>query len=171
MSIVIFKLYICFSTKRRFAQVIIYHTQHFEQIALYYYFPLENIADIVYNIYITHGNFAGLEITMSEMNEYTPELFELIDDEGNMKQFELIDCAEINGEQYFAMVPAVEDEDFLNGDCDIIFLKTFEENGEEILASIDDDDEFDQVSEFFLQRISDVFDQFEEDMAEEAEEK
>ena len=26
---------------------------------------------------------------MSEMNEYTPELFELIDEEGNKKAFEL----------------------------------------------------------------------------------
>ena len=78
---------------------------------------------------------------MSEMNEYTPELFELIDDEGNKKNFELIDAAELDGEQYFAMVPAIEDDDFLNADCDLIFLKTIEENGEEILASIDDDDE------------------------------
>ena len=46
---------------------------------------------------------------MSEMNEYTPDLFELIDEEGNKKQFELIDVAEIEGEQYFAMLPAVEE--------------------------------------------------------------
>ena len=43
---------------------------------------------------------------MSEMNEYTPELFELIDEDGNKKAFELIDATEIDGEQYFAMVPA-----------------------------------------------------------------
>lgn len=52
---------------------------------------------------------AGLEkLNMSEMNEYTPELFELIDEEGNKKNFEMIDAAELDGEQYFAMVPAVE---------------------------------------------------------------
>lgn len=90
---------------------------------------------------------------MSEMNEYTPELFELIDGDGNKKTFELIDAAELNGEQYFAMVPAVEDEDFLNGDCDLVILKSIYENGEEILASIDDDSEFMEVSEFFLQRM------------------
>ncbi|MBP3747347.1 MAG: DUF1292 domain-containing protein [Ruminococcus sp.] len=94
---------------------------------------------------------------MSEMNEYTPELFELIDDEGNKKNFELIDAAEINGEQYYCMVPAVEDEDFLNSDCDIVILKTIDDNGEEILASIDDDDEFDEVSGFFLQRMQEAF--------------
>ena len=70
---------------------------------------------------------------MSEMNEYTPELFELIDDEGNKKNFELIDAAEINGEQYYCMVPAVEDEDFLNSDCDIVILKTIDDDGEEFI--------------------------------------
>ena len=96
-------------------------------------------------------------INMSEMNEYTPDLFELIDEEGNKKQFELFDAAEINGEQYFAMLPAVEDEDFLDSDCDLVILKSIEEDGEEILASIDDDDEFDTVSRFFLERLQDAF--------------
>lgn len=90
---------------------------------------------------------------MSEMNEYTPDLFELIDEEGNKKQFELFDAAEINGEQYYAMLPAIEDDDFLNSDCELIILKSIEEDGEEILASIDDDDEFESVSSFFLERL------------------
>ena len=94
-------------------------------------------------------------IYMSEMNEFTPDLFELIDEEGNKKQFELFDAAEINGEQYFAMLPAVEDEDFLDSDCDLVILKSIEEDGEEILASIDDDDEFETVSRFFLERLQD----------------
>ena len=94
---------------------------------------------------------------MSEMNEYPPELFELIDEDGNKKAFELIDATEIDGEQYFAMVPAAEDEDYLNADCDLVILKTVYEDGEEILASIDDDEEFDKVSGYFLQRIQDVF--------------
>ncbi len=95
---------------------------------------------------------------MSEMNEYTPDLFELIDEEGNKKQFELFDAAEIEGEQYYAMLPAVEDEDFLDSDCDLVILKSIEEDGEEILASIDDDDEFEMVSRFFPERLDDTLD-------------
>ena len=101
---------------------------------------------------------------MSEMNEYTPELFELVDDEGNKKNFELIDAAEINGEQYFCMVPAIEDDDFLNADCDIVILKSIYDDGEEILASIDDDDEFDVISKFFLQRMQEAFESDEIEM-------
>lgn len=93
---------------------------------------------------------------MSEMNEYTPELFELIDNEGNKKNFEMIDAAELGGEQYFAMIPAVEDDDFLNADCELVILKAIEDNGEEILASIEDDDEFERVSEFFMKRLEEV---------------
>ncbi len=96
---------------------------------------------------------------MSEMNEYTPDLFELIDEEGNKKQFELFDAAEINGEQYYAMLPAIEDDDFLNSDCDLVILKSIEEDGEEILASIDDDDEFESVSKFFLERLQDALEE------------
>ena len=106
------------------------------------------------------------EIT-SGMNEYTPELFELIDDQGNKKQFELIDAAEVRGEQYYAMLPAVEDEDFLNADCVLVILKSIEEDGEEILASIDDDDEFEVVSAFFLDRIQEALESFDDNEDEE----
>ncbi len=95
---------------------------------------------------------------MSQMNEYTPELFELVDEAGNKKNFEMIDAAELDGEQYFAMVPAIEDDDFLNADCDLVILKAVEDNGEEILASIEDDDEFEKVSAFFMKRIEEAFD-------------
>ena len=104
-----------------------------------------------------------MEKNMSEMNEYTPELFELIDSDGNKKNFELIDAAEIKGEQYFAMIPAIEDEDFLNANCDLVILKTIYEEDEEILASIDDDEEFMEVSEFFLQRMEEAMDMYDDE--------
>lgn len=100
---------------------------------------------------------------MSEMNEYTPELFELIDSEGNKKNFELIDAVEFGGEQYYAMVPAVENDDFLNSDCDLVILKSIYEDDEEILASIDDDYEYEQVSELFLNRMEEAMEMMEEE--------
>lgn len=100
---------------------------------------------------------------MSEMNEYTPELFELIDGDGNKKNFELVDCAEIHGEQYYAMLPAIEDEDFLNSDCELVILKVIVENDEEILASIDDDDEFEEVSSFFMNRMEEAMEMYDYD--------
>ncbi len=100
---------------------------------------------------------------MSEMNEYTPELFELIDADGNKKNFELIDATEIDGEQYFAMIPAIEDEDYLNADCEMVILKAIMEDDEEILASIDDDEEFVRISEIFLARMEEAMEFEDED--------
>lgn len=99
---------------------------------------------------------------MSEMNEYTPELFELIDEEGNKKNFEMIDAAELDGEQYFAMVPAVENENFLNEDCELVILKAVEYEGEEILASIEDDAEFEKVCAFFMKRLEEAMSELDE---------
>ena len=98
-------------------------------------------------------------MNMSEMNEFTPDLFELIDEEGNKKQFELFDIAEINGEQYFAMLPAIEDDNFLDSDCELVILKSVEEDDEEILVSIDDEDEFETVSSYFMERLQDAFEE------------
>lgn len=95
---------------------------------------------------------------MPDMNEYTPELYELVDDQGNKKNFEMLDAAEIDGVQYFAMIPAIESEDFLNDNGELVILKAIKDNGEEILASIDDDDEFDKVSEYFMKRLEEIFD-------------
>lgn len=107
--------------------------------------------------------YAGSENIMSEMNEYTPELVELVDEHGNKKNFELIDAAEICGEQYYALIPAIEDDDFLNADCDLVILKSIDEDGEEILASIDDDDEFEEVSAFFLERMEEALENYDEE--------
>lgn len=102
---------------------------------------------------------------MSEMNEFTPELFELIDEHGNKRCFELIDAVQMNGEQYFAMLPAIEDENFLNTDLELVIMKVVYENNEEVLASIDDDDEFEEVSQYFMNDIENIYD-YEDDFDE-----
>lgn len=100
---------------------------------------------------------------MSDMNEYAPDLIELVDSEGNKKNFEIVDIAEFEGEIYYAMIPEFNGEDILAADCELVILKTIEDNGEEILASIEDDDEFDRVSEFFMRRMDELFDEDDED--------
>lgn len=98
---------------------------------------------------------------MSEMNEFTPELIELIDDKGNKRNFEILDCAEIDGEQYYAIIPAIEDENFLNADCDIIIVKSVFEGDEEVLATVDDEAEHEKVWYYFFSRMD--IDDFDDD--------
>ena len=74
-------------------------------------------------------------------------LYTLQDENGTEYQFELIAAYEKNGVNYYAMV-AVEDEsekEFM----EYVILKGVMEDGEESLVSIDDDDEFEDISAYF----------------------
>ena len=84
--------------------------------------------------------------------EKNPELEEelevnvitLTDDEtGEEQDFELLAEATIEGCRYFALAPMVEDSE------EYVILKVTEEGDEPILESIDDDDEFERVEEYF----------------------
>lgn len=74
------------------------------------------------------------------------DLYILQDEEGNEHEFELIGTCEKNGVTYYAMI-AVEDAD--KEECEYTILKTVVENGEETLVTIDDDDEFDDIADYF----------------------
>lgn len=82
---------------------------------------------------------------MAEENfDFETEVFTLTDDEGNESQFELIGNLEIDGNTYVALIPVDGDEE------EYVVLKVIEDpNGEEILITIDDDDEFDKVADAF----------------------
>lgn len=97
------------------------------------------------------------------MNEYTPDLIELIDDKGNKRNFEIMNSAEIDGEQYYAIVPAIEDENFLDTDCDIIIVKSVIEGDEEVLDSVVDEDEYEKVCYHLLSRM-DIYDDDDDDL-------
>ncbi len=73
------------------------------------------------------------------------EIYTLTDDEGNESQFELLASREIDGVTYFALIP-IEDND--NGEY-VILKSEIDEDGEEMLVTIDDDDEFDRIADIF----------------------
>ncbi len=78
----------------------------------------------------------------------TPEeevqIFTLTDENGVENDFELLHSMEIEGATYLALIPVSEDE---NGEY--VILKLIEEDGEEVLVTIDDDDEFEKVADLF----------------------
>lgn len=95
-----------------------------------------------------------------EMNEYTPDLYELEDEEGNKSSFELLDAAEIDGEQYYALTPYFGDdaEALLNDSGEVVILKSaYDEAGEEYLLSIEDEDEYERIGKIFVERLEDMF--------------
>ncbi|MBE6558805.1 MAG: DUF1292 domain-containing protein [Ruminococcaceae bacterium] len=82
------------------------------------------------------------------------EYYTLTDEEGNELQFEVIGSAELNGQIYYAMIP-VDDQPNEEGVCEYVILKAEQdENGEDFLVSVDDDDEFDDVADYFDDMLS-----------------
>ncbi|MBQ9428791.1 MAG: DUF1292 domain-containing protein [Clostridia bacterium] len=81
------------------------------------------------------------------------DVFTLTDETGKESEFELIGTCEFEGKTYYALIP-VEDgaEEYV-----ILRLET-DDAGEEMLVTIDDDDEFDRVADYFEDELFDTVD-------------
>ena len=73
------------------------------------------------------------------------EIYTLTDEEGKESEFQLIGKEDLDGETYIALIPL---EDNYDG-CYVILKLAKDENGEEVFISIEDDEEFDKVADFF----------------------
>ena len=73
------------------------------------------------------------------------DFYPLTDEEGNESQFELLASAEIDGVVYLALEPMDDNPD----DSYVILKLVTDETGEEVLVTIDDDDEFDRIADMF----------------------
>jgi len=95
---------------------------------------------------------------MSEELDFTPDLYTLVDEEGIEQTFEMLDAIEHDGERYFALVPYQENpDDLVESDGDLVILKAQVDGDEEMLASIDDDAEFEKIGAIFMKRIEEMF--------------
>ena len=89
---------------------------------------------------------------MSE--EYGPDFVTVTDEEGNEFELEHLDTLEYKGNVYMAFVRAVTEETDEDGeDFGLILLRVIEEDGEELLSTIDDDQELDEVYELFMEEL------------------
>ena len=86
---------------------------------------------------------------MSE--EYGPDFVSVTDDEGNEFELEHLGTLEQDGRTHMAFVPADMDED--DEDFGLILLKVIEQDGEELLADIDDEAELNAVYETFMEEL------------------
>ncbi len=92
--------------------------------------------------------------------EYGNDFISLVDEDGVEAEFEHIDTLEYNGSVYVALVPVLSGEDeSLEGDGELVILKvlTDEEKGEDVLSTIEDDDEYDEVASQFMERLEDYY--------------
>ena len=95
---------------------------------------------------------------MSDM-EMTPDIYTLVDEEGNEQAFELLDVMELEDDRYFALIPYYENpEESLEDDGDLVILKSEMVDDEEMMATIEDDEEYERVGSIFLERLDKMFD-------------
>ena len=89
----------------------------------------------------------------------TEDIYTLTDEDGNENDFELIGTVEVEGVTYYALIPYTEDEDADVEEYIVLRVEKSEENPEEeILVSIDDDDEFDDAADYFDDLFSEEID-------------
>ncbi len=85
--------------------------------------------------------------------EIYEEIYTLTDEEGNEQDFAVLDTQEVEGKTYYAMVPADEESDVY-----VILRRDTDENGEDVLVTIEDDEEFERVADVFEDNLFDTVD-------------
>ena len=103
-----------------------------------------------------------------EKNEYTPDLFTLEDEDGNEQEFELLDVMEYEDEVYYALTPYYGDqrEEQLEDDGEVVILKEEMVDGESMLVSIEEDEEYEKIGGLFLERLNEIYDDDDDSMEE-----
>ena len=94
-------------------------------------------------------------------DNFGPDFITVTDEDGNDFELELVDTLEHQGVTYYAMFPAVaedeesgepQDVDADDEEYGLVIMKAIEENGEELLSTLDSDEELDTVYELFMER-------------------
>lgn len=77
--------------------------------------------------------------------EERDDILALTDEEGNEVNFEIIDALEHNGKTYLLLAPAEGDEEEL----EVIMLRVDDAGEEDVLVTVDDEEEFNTVAALF----------------------
>ena len=83
------------------------------------------------------------------MSEYGDNIISISDDEGNDFELLVLDEADMNGVHYLALTEAKNHEEEEN--LEVIILKVIqdEESGEDLLSTVDSDDELEAIYQIF----------------------
>jgi uncharacterized protein YrzB (UPF0473 family) len=88
---------------------------------------------------------------MSE--EFGPTFITVTDDDGKEIALEFVDAVEYNGQMYQAFFPAETEGEEEDPDTGLVILKVIHENGEDLLSTLDSEEELDAVYELLMESI------------------
>ncbi len=80
----------------------------------------------------------------------------LTDEDGNEVEFEHIDTVEVDGQMYMAFIPA---QLAVDEEAEVVILKVVEEDGEEVLVSVEDDEEADRIFAIVMERVEEMYEE------------
>lgn len=97
---------------------------------------------------------------MNENNDFGNDIVTLADDDGKEYSFEILDAIETDTGRYLAMLPYYADpKERLDDSGELVLVKVIlDEDGEEYFEDIADDDEYETIADFFIQRLSEEYD-------------
>ena len=81
---------------------------------------------------------------------YGSDFMTIVDEDGTEYELEVLSSLEYNGCTYLAVIPAGLEED---EDAEVSILKSVEEDGESILAAIEDDQELETVYQMIMDQL------------------
>lgn len=90
---------------------------------------------------------------MSE--EFGPTFITVTDEDGNDIVLEFVGMLEHEGTVYQAFFPAETEGEEEDEDAGLVILKVINENGEELLSTLDSEEEAEAVYELFMEEIFD----------------
>lgn len=98
-------------------------------------------------------------ITMANEEEfYEPDIISVNNEDGNEILFELLERYETDDDVYVAITRYYEtDEEIVEGDYEVIILKVVNDDGEEYLAEIEDEMEFEQISDILMAKVEEKY--------------
>ena len=86
---------------------------------------------------------------MSE--DFGPTFITVTDEDGKEIILEFVDALEHNGQMYQAFFPAEMEDEEEDPDSGLVILKTIHENGEDLLSTLDSEEELETVYELFME--------------------
>lgn len=94
---------------------------------------------------------------MSE--EFGPTFLTVTDEDGQEIVLEFVASLEHNGQQYQAFFPAETEGEEEDPDSGLVILKVIHEDGEDLLSTLDSDEELNAVYELFMEELFDEEDE------------
>lgn len=88
-------------------------------------------------------------------DEFGPTFITVTDEDGNEIALEFIDALEYNGQMYQAFFPAETEDNEDDPDNGLVILKVLHEDGEDLLSTLDSDEELETVYNLFMESLFD----------------